>query len=161
MKRLFLIVGACIARPRKRNPRLPVLRFYRDKRTYNSAHKKRLELNAVFLSGGRTRRSVPTVVKEKQRCRKRLPPPSFCRQNATFFWRKRQPFCHFVTFPLTGESPVMNGGGFKIYYYVLFYKIQNLSDNVVTALVVEDFVPAAAVQHKLNIRAVGFQSAFG
>ena len=23
----------------------------------------------------------------------------------SFFWRKRQPFCHFVTFPLLGEIP--------------------------------------------------------
>ena len=35
-------------------------------------------------------------------------------RRATFFWRKRQPFCHFVTFPLTGDFPVTSdGGGFK------------------------------------------------
>ena len=97
-------VGACIARPRKRNPRLPVLRFYRDKRTYNSAHKKRLELNAVFLSGGRTRGSAPTVVKKKQRCRKRLPPPSF-----------RKAKCHLPRNNVSGEA---------LKYIILFYFIK-------------------------------------
>ena len=41
------------------------------------------------------------------------PPPQSAKADS-FFWRKRQPFCHFVTFPLTGEFPVTSdGGGFK------------------------------------------------
>ena len=33
------------------------------------------------------------------------PPPQSAKADS-FFWRKRQPFCHFVTFPLTGEFPI-------------------------------------------------------
>ncbi len=36
---------------------------------------------------------------------KAKPPPQSAKADS-FFWRKRQPFCHFVTFPLTGEFPI-------------------------------------------------------
>ena len=68
---MFITVGAdpCV-RPGNVNRVYRTIRLYRDKCTYNSAHKKRLELNVLFLFYGRTRGSAPTVVKEKQ-----LPPP--------------------------------------------------------------------------------------
>ena len=37
------------------------IRFYRDKRAFCSAHKKRMIFNVVFLSLGRTHGSAPTV----------------------------------------------------------------------------------------------------
>ena len=42
------------------------------------------------------------------------PPPQSARADS-FFWRKRQPFCHFVTFPLTREFPIAYamGGAFE------------------------------------------------
>ena len=36
---------------------------------------------------------------------KAKPPPQSAKADS-FFWRKRQPFCHFVTFPLAGEFPI-------------------------------------------------------